>query len=395
MPKGVKRLILSAGLGLLGFVFSSLTWHVSIPPSNVGQYLSFGLFLVAFTRTVKDTTTAAQLLAWFSIGQVLYFLIARPDNTVDSFENLWKYGIAYPVATIAVYVCVTSARLRPLLLPILSAIGVASIFLDYRSMGLVCLLTVVICYVQGQSKRVGKASGRPLRLIVGGIVVVALAELLPRAMEQGFFGESIQRRLLRQTADNTPAILGGRTESPLSIAAIISRPWIGWGDAQTIDQDTVTLGVRIADSLGLSNPSFFLPIWIRAEGRISLHSIFFTAWVEGGVLSAILPGALIIVFVVAIFRARGKLMPIVVFAAAHGIWDLLFSPWAGNASIAIAGYTILALWAIAESSAARLASNDVDSRMVDGDEAASFDSRKAQRNFVKKSSIGNFIRLRR
>jgi hypothetical protein len=128
----------------------------------------------------------------------------------------------------------------------------------------------------------------------------------------------------------------------------MAKPLFGWGNAQTIDPATVAQGVHVADFLGMSNPAFFIPVWIRPDGRISLHSIFFTAWVEGGLFGVMLPAALLVVFVIALLRASGKMMPVVVFAAAHGIWDLLFSPWGGSQSIAFAAYTILALWSLAE-----------------------------------------------
>lgn len=343
-PPGVKRLIALAVVGVVGFALSCLMQGVSIPDSNIGQSLSFAIFLMAFTRVVDGTATAAHLLAWFAAGQIGYYLLARPKNTLGGFDDLWKYGIAYPVATVAVYVCTTRQKARPLLIPVLIVLGVGSIFLNYRSMGLVCMLTAVVCYVQGRAE--GKGKG--IRFVIGGAVVVALAEVLPRAMESGFFGLEIQQRALGQTADDTPAILGGRTESPLSIAAIMAKPLFGWGNLQTIDRDTVAEGVRVADFLGMHNPAFFMPVWIRPDGRISLHSIFFSAWVEGGIVGVLLPATLLVIFVIAMLRASGAMMPIVAFAAAHGIWDLLFSPWGGSQSIAFAAYTILALWSLSE-----------------------------------------------
>ncbi|KQR65404.1 hypothetical protein ASF98_09795 [Arthrobacter sp. Leaf337] len=341
-PAGLKRILLFAGIGSASFVLVCVFKGVEIPDSNVGQSLSFAIFLFAFSRITTSKIEAAQLLAWFTFGQLLYYLIARPENTLGGFDDLWKYGIAYPVGTVLVYIFMNS-RAKPMLIPMLILVGIASIFWDYRSMGLVCMLSAVAIYVKG-----GPRKGRPMRAIVGGIIVYVLSEVLPSAMKAGYFGLEIQQRTIGQTLDDTPAILGGRTESPLSIAMIMREPLFGWGNVQSLDPITLAEGVRVADFLGMHNPAMYLPVWIRAGHRVSLHSIFFTAWVEGGVLGVLLPVAILAVLVLAIIRVNGAMMPIVVFASLHGIWDLFFSPWGGNQSIAFACYTILALWSLTQ-----------------------------------------------
>lgn len=338
---GTGRLLAASAVSVAGFLLSSSLQKTQAPESNIGQSISFAIFLLAFTRIIKNTDEAGSLLAWFSVGQICYFIIARPENTLSGIEEFWKYGVAYPVGTLVVYLLLKRATLT--LLAALVIVGVVSIFLDYRSMGLVCLLAAVCCFVKG-----GPRKRRPLRITAGAAVLWVLAEVLPASMAAGLFGEEIQQRTLRQTVNDTPAFLGGRTESPLSIAAIMSKPLLGWGNSQTLDNETVSLGIRVADTLGMSDPKFFLPVWVRADGRVSLHSILLNAWVEGGLLGVVLPVCLFSLFVVALIRADGAMMPIVVFTSVHGIWDLLFSPWAGNQSVAFAITATLALWAVHE-----------------------------------------------
>lgn len=344
-PPLVLVLALAAFVGGLMFALSATVNNTGLPVSNFGQFLTTALFLVALAKTVKDTATTAHFLLVFSFASVVYYIFLGPDNTRGGFDMLWKYGIAYPVTIALVYWLVSDQRRRRLLVPALVGLAALGMALGYRSYALVCVVVVIICIAKGQQRRRAKARV----LVLGGLGLAAMAMFLPRAMADGMFGREIQERTLHQSRGNTPLILGGRTEPPLSVAAISERPLLGWGSMQNIPGSTISKGSQIAESWGMADPSIYLPFWVREQGRISLHSIFFGSWVEGGVIAAVFPALLLVLFAWAICSAQGRFAPLIILVSTHGIWDVLFSPWGGNKSVVLAGYALLAAWGVAES----------------------------------------------
>ena len=127
-------------------------------------------------------------------------------------------------------------------------------------------------------------------------------------------------------------ILAGRTESPLSIAAILDRPWFGWGTADNLSAEVFEHGRSIAIAWGF-DPT--LPIetsWYLRNGAVSLHSVLLTAWAEGGVIAALLPLGLLLAAVGIVWNASryGRWAPLAVYLSIQAVWDLLFSPTSYN-----------------------------------------------------------------
>ena len=97
----------------------------------------------------------------------------------------------------------------------------------------------------------------------------------------------------------------------------------------------------------MSDPATYLPLWVREDGLVSLHSVFFISWVEGGVLAVAFPTLLLWLFGKATLTARGRWAPLVVVTSLQGIWDVMFSPWGANKSVVVASSVILASLAVA------------------------------------------------
>lgn len=339
-PFWAKILAASSAAGVLTLAVSA-TYQRQEVSVNVLYYSAMALFVVAAVKLTNGEATAAQLLGHASIGSALFFVIFRPKAT-DTFEHMWKYGIGTYVAIVSLWLLCSVTHRRTLPVVALIVVGSASLFLGFRSHGLVCFITVIAVLAKGKSRK-GKF---PLvRVALAGAALLGLARFLPAAVEAGVFGEAVRLRTAAQIGEEGPALLAGRVEPPLSFAAVAERPVFGWGNLNGIDYDTLSRGADIAYSMGLT-PTDFMHLWVGRDGQISVHSLLFEGWVEGGLAAAAMPLLLLGIFFAAIWRAGGNWAPLVILVSAQGIWDVLFSTWGYNRSFILAISAVLAVWAI-------------------------------------------------
>ncbi|GAA3203709.1 hypothetical protein [Microbacterium terregens] len=338
-----------AVVSIVAHVVASLANGTPVLSGSVGQLAVFLLMLAALPSSLITLRSSAQFIGWFAAGAILYFLTIGIDEGRGTFEGLWKYGIAFPVTIVAVYALSLRGTARAWPAFALFAVGALGIFLNFRSHGLICFVAALLLLVKGQNR------GGAFRAVVSSLAgLAALMWILPQMVTAGVFGDAVRARTLAQSAEG-PLLLGGRTEPPLSIAAILENPIAGWGSAQNLTDDTIAHGSQIAQSLGLGSPSAYLGYWVRSDGFISLHSVFFSSWVEGGILAAVFPALLVAFFAYSAIVVRGRWSAVVILVSIQSAWDILFSPWSTNKGVAVAAACIACAWAIRETRAARTA----------------------------------------
>lgn len=353
-PPFTKGVLVACVAGI-GALFVSSATQNEPTSALIVHYLSMGLFVLAAVKVTGGSGTASHLLTYASLGSVLFFLVLGTENTSDTLEHLWKYGIAVPGTVIAMWLAVRYIPGRLVAVLVLAALGTLSMALGFRSHGLVCVLALIAVLVKGRSRRflIPKALFAGVGVYLAGIV-------LPNAISAGVFGEAVARRTVEQTAQGASPLLAGRVEPPLSMAMIAEKPLLGWGNLDALTNATLNDGLSLAHSLGLSSDTV-RRIWIRDDGRVSLHSNLFEGWATGGIVAAVLPALLLVLFVAAIIRATGRYSPLVVVAAIQGVWDVLFSTWGYNQAFTLAFTAVLCAWAVMESrhTAAPVASRQV------------------------------------
>lgn len=339
-PRHAKPLIGWSIAGILVMALSAAFQGQEIS-GNTLHYAAMALFVCAAVKLTAGEASAAQLLGYSAIGSAFFYVIFRPRNT-DTFEHLWKYGLGPYVAVAAVWFACSLTGRRALPMLALVAVGSASLFLGFRSHGLVCFVAVIVLMFQSKSRK-GKL---PLfRVLAAGGALYGLSKLLPAAVSAGVFGEAVRLRTMSQLEDNGPALLAGRVEPPLSIAAILEKPWFGWGNLNGIDMDTFGVARNMAYDLGMI-PADYARLWVRSDGGVSVHSMLGEGWAEGGIVSAVLPLLLLGIFVAAAYNVRGNWAPLVILVSVQGVWDVLFSTWGYNRAMVLAFAAVLALWSI-------------------------------------------------
>jgi hypothetical protein len=339
--KWIKVILAASGLSVLAMLISGFA-------SPAGPYwtqiLGVGVFALCFLgymKLVDRVASLATVLASAGAATTLYVLLVGWDGSHE-ISTLWKYGIALPFSIFLLYfACRGSSRLMPLVL--LGGLALLSLIFEYRSFSGVCLSAVIAWLFHS---RAGTGKWWLLRAgSLGGLLILGF-NLILAAIESGAFGDSLRSKTIYQLEGGGPALLSGRVEPPLSWAAISERPLQGWGNPQNLGSETFALGGRFAKSIGMYDLSAYQRIWLRQDGRVSLHSILFESWVSGGALAALLPIALIVLFVVAVFRASGRFYPLIALVSIQGLWDVLFSPWAGNRSVLLALSALVAVFSI-------------------------------------------------
>lgn len=346
-PKYLAFFVVAALLSALVTWISAAVNEVPVATAIIGHAVVFSISLLAYRVTTRDTAEAAQLTFWFYIGYLGYALLLLPDSRVYNLgiDGFWKFGVGTPVTVLVVYLVIRAGGSRGAVAVTVLLLGAFSLTVGFRALGLAC---VVAFFVIAMRALAGRRHGI-FTIVLTGVALLFLVAALPQVVASGVFGEEVAARTAAQTEENSgPAILGGRSEPPLSIAAIVLRPFLGWGNAQYLDSSVLGLGVQYAEALGMGDRSNYIGYWVRRDGFVSLHSMVLGTWAEGGLLAAVFPLALLVLFAVAGVLASGKWAPLVTLIAVKTGWDLLFSPWSSNRGAQLAVAAILCLLALVQ-----------------------------------------------
>jgi hypothetical protein len=273
----------------------------------------------------------AALVAGIAAGTAGFFLFQGIELTwTGNFLDLWKYGIAH-ATTILILFGLIKAR-APVLMPAVGLVllGLASLGLNFRAHALVCLLTAAILLTH---QFLGARIGRVWQLSAVIVFGFVFAYVMPIAARAGLFGPALQRKTVEQDSTDLPVLLAGRTESPMTITAILERPLLGWGSATNFTPDLYTRAEHLAVRMGYP-PTFPFDInWrLPAVDYSATHSVLLGSWAEGGLLAVLLPAWLLIACagIVWNFTRFGQWAPIAITVALQGIWDLTYGPWTYN-----------------------------------------------------------------
>jgi len=217
------------------------------------------------------------------------------------------------------------------------------VFMGFRSLGGLCLLTTVYLALQRRTQhRVNWA--RPVRLrriimlgtilVVGALIIVGVYEY---AASSGFLGDTAKSKYTAQSG-KFGILIGGRTEILVSGKAVMDSPVLGHG-SWAKNWDYAELLLELRQRWG------YAPLGINKLGLIPTHSYLMGAWVESGILGAVfwfwvlfLPAWTL----ACLSQTQTHLSPLIAFFAFSLIWNVLFSPYGAQQRI-ISPYHIIVL----------------------------------------------------
>jgi hypothetical protein len=329
-------------IGFAAFCISAQLNDLSLIDERVQQWAAFALYYVGImVLTGRDLLRCFSVFCGLAIGAILYGVL--PGNASEVFyrstADVWKYGVGQWTVVVLLFVAVVLRFSLPLQALLLMGIGAFSLSQDYRSLATNCVLAGLVVLV-GQFGTDRVPRWVQLGLVAGAGLAVYM--VLPRLAASGLFGGAIQRKTESQLAEGVPLILAGRTESPLSLSAILERPWFGWASANNISAEVFDQARRLAISIGFDPATQLESGWYYPNGDVSLHSILLGAWAEAGLFGALLPLGLVIAALVMIWNAPryGRWSALVVAVSVQAVWDLLFSPWSYGS---LTGFAIIAV----------------------------------------------------
>lgn len=264
------------------------------------------------------------------VGSALFLLANNPLSAIG-----WKFGFAGPTTTL---VLIGFSLLPVLRSPtslvgpaIMIALGAFSAYMNYRSWGGILMLSAAFLSIPAILRLIG-LKPKPLsygRMLVMGVVLMATGfgalKLYGIAAESGALGEKSKAKYETQSAiGDLGILLGGRSESLVTVQAIQDSPLIGHG-SWAKDRYYADLRQLMLYRLGFVN-RFIEP----ETDLIPTHSHLLGSWVEAGVGGALFWVGMLGLIIAALRRLYASddpLRPYLVFLMFLFIWDILFSPF--------------------------------------------------------------------
>lgn len=289
--------------------------------------------------------------AAFAIGLGISAIYTVPPQFVG-YE--WKFGydraLIYITLGCLYFVTMGFPRIRFLAPALLLAMSFFLLFQAARSAFGVLFIAAMISiaalffgqFTMWQRRLSGGLLGG---LLLGGLAVASGATgIYGVAVESGFLGRDALVKYRDQTSGELPLILGGRTESLVSVQAIADSPIIGHG-SWARDRRYVELHHAVKVKYGL-------PIFDAEQGKrdlIPTHSYLFGSWVEAGIAGGIIWLWILTVPFFALYyllKREEILLPLVAYCSGALIWSVLFSPFGLTERFFVAFQLVLLFWAV-------------------------------------------------
>jgi hypothetical protein len=349
----VRGLLIGLAIWLAGSVLTDLVRHTE--PANFlrgwGRIVFFGAALI-FVWIVSDLRLSR--IAAFFLGLVGAMLAGTAFfPSAYQLGEPWKFGYAPALAILAALASAaplfgrTPRQFRQIL--ILGGMALTNLVFNYRSMFAILLGAALVTLIAAPLSRIGKINprGKPV-LQLGMVLILAILSIGAPAgygvvASSGMLGDKAKQKYMEQTSGDMGLLLGGRSESLGSVAAIKDSPIIGHGSWAS-DRYYVALRILMLRARGVETKGTD----ISAE-QIPSHSYLFGSWVESGIAGALFWGAVwlicaraLLVTSTAGLRATG----FVSFVCIQLLWNIVFSPFGAEVRFLVAGQLCIVFWAL-------------------------------------------------
>lgn len=272
----------------------------------------------------------------FAVGAALGTIVGHVAAPSDyALAHPWKFGYGTAVTWLLVLLAVRFARGRGYarLCPaaVLFTVAALNIFMSSRAVGGIAFLAG--CYLAAHalhSPRFRPNRIRPRQLAVLGAVAAVGAwgalQFYEHAVQAGWLGWEGRHKYEMQAYGDYGLLVGGRSEILVSSRAVLESPLIGHG-SWAKDCRYASLYTELKREAG------YFPGEENEQCLIPAHSHLMGSWVQAGFLGAafwlwvlMLP----IRTLGRVYASAEPLAPFVVFLALSLLWDIFFSPFAGE-----------------------------------------------------------------
>lgn len=346
-------------LGLLYFGAQVITDVIRETPSaDYARGWSRILFLLfsfvsSYLLIGNDRARLLSYACGLVVGSAFFLLINNPLSAIG-----WKFGFAGSTTTLVLigFSLVPVLRSPSSLVgpAIMVALGAFSAFMDFRSWGGILMLSAAFLSIPAILRLIG-LKPKPLsysRMLAMGVILMATGfgalKAYGVAAESGMLGERSKQKYETQSAlGDLGILLGGRSESLVTVQAIQDSPLIGHG-SWAKDRYYADLRQLMLYRLGFVN-RFIEP----ETDLIPTHSHLLGSWVEAGVGGALFWVGILTLVIAALRRLYASddpLRPYLVFLMFLFIWDILFSPFGAQRRLTNGFLMVCVLFALKASS---------------------------------------------
>jgi O-antigen ligase len=288
-------------------------------------------FLAIFSR--RKTAAMSYMLG--------YILAGMSGLLIDQLPLAeWKFGWAAPITLACVLLTRTVGAVPAI--GLMAFAGVSNIFMDFKSLGLICLAAAGL----GAYVRWGRAAARALKVVL--VMTIALPSLFGVIFVfEVAFSDTVKAE--RSNDGFTERI----AELLAAWQAIRHSPFVGYGSwAKNPDYAAYFIEERaiLRNEAAIANADKVNSFDLEA---IQAHSQILQAWTEGGILSAAffmyyawLLGKCTVYLVMR--RQYDKKQFIYFYVMLSGLWEAFFSPFAGDHRLSVGLAFALALCILRE-----------------------------------------------
>lgn len=316
------------GLAAVGIIGSAQLAGASLSEA-VGPVMAVGS-VVGTLYFVRAMALRGPRYLWTATASIGVAMLVHTYQILplapDAAGNPWKFGIGYSVSIIVLSVCAAAGRTW---LEVVSALVLAVVSFSEatRAMGVVLALAagvLVIARIARDQPTFTRVGGR---LCVGAVLGVTALFGADALLNSELFASSAER-FAEQAEVNDNSLLAGRTEPPISIAAISESPFVGMGPEPHPTNAIVDRAISVAEDLGYRQIDQLVRWWTQ-DDTIYVHSVLADTWVRSGLPAAALYIAALLCFVGTFVRGilGAAVRPaLAIFALAQSVWDVFFSP---------------------------------------------------------------------
>ena len=181
-------------------------------------------------------------------------------------------------------------------------------------------------------------SRHPLIFVLLVISILTYGEkLFLQFSSSGIFGTAVQTKTFAQ-AQTGPILLVARSEFLYEATAINSNWIFGSGSNPTVGTEVLNEVWRLESELGINSKATAAFTQLGNSERLPQHSMLFTAWVEGGILSALVWLYMFKLFISWLLRQgiqSSEFEYVLSFMLVSMIWASLFSPLGTGSRLAL------------------------------------------------------------
>ncbi len=326
------------------YVFSDL-YRGSTPNDMLrgwSRMIFLGIDIIVFTSLFGAQESC---FIWSQVGMMFGGVLAMFLEGAQ-YDDYWKFGIGAPV-TMAVFMVGPYVG-RFLCIGLIGALGILHLSLDFRSVGGICFIAVVLLCVHSLPRQIR------MWVLVPAIVMGATLTFWMNNRAQS----EEAARGNRSTVERTAMVVAASE-------AILESPLIGqgsWFSRSPVIENFLLLraqGAKIAGVHGYSVDA--------EETNIAIHSQLLVSVAEGGLFG----GTFFVIFGVMLLwalwyctveRQTYDKPPFSFFFLLNAVWNVLFSPFSGShrIGIAVACGLIFQLWHEAHSPASDEEDEDLE-----------------------------------